>query len=87
MVIGCGNLGAPPHEPLTWSNAPTRAAFTVVNRSASMTGPLPGATVRDCSTSADTSRWPAAITSLRCPRHAWATPSRTWRNDGIPWRG
>ncbi len=34
-----------------------------------------------------TNRPPAASTAARSSRQARATPSRTWRNDGMPWRG
>ncbi len=86
-VIGWGNLGAPPHDPLRASNEAVSAASTAPKNPRSMAGPDPGVAVRFCSTSALTSRCPAAIASPRSMAHACATPSSTWVKDGIPWRG
>ena len=74
------------------SNDAASARFTVSSSAASTPARAPApvptaAPARDCSTSAATSREPAATTSPRWVVHAPHTPSSTWRNDGIPWRG
>ncbi len=85
MVIGCGNFGALPQPPLAGSNEASIPAVAVASRSG--VGSSVPASSRDWSISPWTSRPPAASTSARCSRHARSTPSSTWRNEGMPWRG
>ena len=61
------------------------AAVAASRRSAvGSSGP---ASIRPWATRPATSRPPAASTSSRPSRHARSTPSSTWRNEGMPWRG
>ena len=88
MVIGWGNLGAPPQPPLTGSNGPLDRRSP---RSASTSRPAarrpPGAD-RCCSAIAcDEPAAGRARARSAGPVHAWRTPSSTWRNEGMPWRG
>ena len=84
MVIGWGNLGAPPQPPRRASKVASREA-TACSRTLRSIEP-PSAAER-WPTKASTSLVPEASTSVRSSRHALRTPARTSRNEGMPWRG
>ncbi len=88
MVIGCGNLGAPPHEPLMVSKRVVSASSTPTkNASSSGSGSSLALPTTCWAMSASTKRWPAASTWSRSSVQARHTPSRTCVKDGIPWWG
>ena len=80
-----GNLGARPKPPKAGSKV-RAMPFSASSSSSAVSGSVDGWMRAELPTDS-TRRRAWAVSSSRCSRHAWATASSTWVNEGSPWRG
>ena len=84
-VLGWGNFGALPNPPQVASKD-RRSSAIACDVSSSVSGSS-DASSEPAREIASTTRPPCRSMSSRRSRHASAIPSRTCRNDGMPWEG
>ncbi len=85
MVTDGGNLGAPPKPPLPSSYSSPRRPTAPATTSPG--GGEGGTAIADCSRMPRVRASAWRITWSRRSRQASVTPSITWMNDAMPWRG